>query len=49
MKKLNKFALAASFLCAAGVVQAQSSVTVYGLLDVGVMAQTNAGNLNTST
>ena len=49
MKKLNKFALAASFLCAAGIAKAQSSVTVYGLLDVGVMAQTNAGNLNTST
>lgn len=49
MKKLNKFAFAASFLCAAGAAKAQSGVTVYGLLDVGVMAQTNAGNLNTST
>ena len=49
MKKLNKFALAASFLCAAGVAKAQSSVTVYGLLDVGMVAQTNAGNLNAST
>ena len=49
MKKFNYFALAASFLCAAGVAKAQSSVTVYGLLDVGVMAQTNAGNLNAST
>jgi predicted porin len=49
MKTFNKLALAASLLCAAGALQAQSSVTVYGLLDVGVMAQTNAANLNTST
>jgi predicted porin len=34
MKKLNKFALAASFLYAAGAANAQSSITVYGLMDV---------------
>lgn len=49
MKKFNRLFLAASLLCAVGAVKAQSSVTVYGLLDVGVMGQTNAGNLNKST
>ena len=49
MKKLNKLALAVSIFCVAEVIKAQSSVAVYGLLDVGVMAQTNAGNLNAST
>lgn len=33
----------------AGAAQAQSSVTIYGVMDVGVMGQTNAGNLNSST
>jgi len=33
----------------AGAAQAQSSVTVYGLLDVGVMGQSNSNMLNGST
>ena len=33
----------------AGAAQAQSSVTIYGILDVGVMGQTNSGSLNSST
>ena len=33
----------------AGAAQAQSSVTVYGLLDVGIMGTTNNGNINNST
>lgn len=33
----------------AGLVYAQFSASVYGLLDVGLISQTNAGNLNTST
>ncbi|MDF9789019.1 porin [Polynucleobacter sphagniphilus] len=32
----------------AGAAQAQSSVTVYGLLDVAVIGQTNTGNLNST-
>ena len=49
MRKITSFASACFISCSAGVANAQSSVTVYGLLDVGVMAQTNAANLNTST
>ena len=33
----------------AGAAQAQSSVTVYGIIDVGVMGTTNNGNINNST
>lgn len=33
----------------AGAAQAQSSVTVYGILDVGIMGQTNSNNINGST
>ena len=33
----------------AGAAQAQSSVTVYGLLDVGIMGQSNSNMLNGST
>ena len=32
----------------AGAAQAQSSITVYGILDVGVIGQTNTGNLNST-
>ena len=32
----------------AGAAQAQSSITVYGLLDVAVIGQTNTGNLNST-
>jgi predicted porin len=33
----------------AGAAQAQSSVTVYGIMDVGVMGATNSPNLNSTT
>jgi predicted porin len=49
MRKITSFALAGFISCYVGMANAQSGVTVYGLIDVGVMAQTNAGNLNTST
>ena len=33
----------------AGAAQAQSSITVYGILDVGVIGQTNTGNLSSTS
>ena len=47
---MKKSLLAVAALTAfAGAAQAQSSVTIYGLIDVGVMGQTNTGNLNQGT
>jgi predicted porin len=47
--RMKKSLLAIAALTAfAGAAQAQSSVTVYGIIDVGVMASTNSGNLNSS-
>jgi len=45
-KSLLAIAAISAFASAA---QAQSSVTVYGIVDVGVMGQTNTGNLNSTT
>jgi len=47
---MKKSLLAIAALTAfAGAAQAQSSVTVYGIIDVGVMGTTNNGNINNST
>ena len=47
---MKKSLLAIAALTAfAGAAQAQSSVTVYGLLDVGIMGQSNSNMLNGST
>ena len=47
---MKKSLLAVAALTAfAGAAQAQSSVTVYGILDVGVMGATNSGNLNSGS
>jgi len=45
-KSLLAIAAISAFASAA---QAQSSVTVYGLIDVGVIGQTNTGNLNSTS
>jgi predicted porin len=48
--RMKKSLLAIAALTAfAGAAQAQSSVTVYGVLDVGVMGQSNSNMLNGST
>jgi predicted porin len=39
----------AAFLGSVNVALAQSSITIYGLVDIGVMTQTNAGNINQTT
>ena len=47
---MKKSLLAIAALTAfAGAAQAQSSVTIYGLLDVGIMGQSNSNMLNGST
>ena len=47
---MKKSLLAVAALTAfAGAAQAQSSVTVYGILDVGVMGATNSPNLNSGS
>jgi predicted porin len=43
---MKKLILAVSMLVATSLAMAQSSVQIYGLLDVGVLATTNGGNLN---
>ena len=48
--RMKKSLLAVAAVTAfAGAAQAQSSVTIYGLLDVGVMGQSNSNMLNGST
>jgi predicted porin len=47
---MKKSLLAVAALTAfAGAAQAQSSVTVYGIVDIGVMGATNSPNLNSTT
>ena len=47
--RMKKSLLAVAAVTAfAGAAQAQSSVTVYGIIDVGVMGATNSPNLNSS-